>query len=90
MKEGLRENVWDFNSILYFSMAVWAVKRDDGNETNERLIKRWKRQVNGARVMNSIRSKRYQKQAPTKRLVREAAIKRSEYQDENKKNAFYA
>ena len=71
-------------------MAVWAVKRDDSNETNERLIKRWKRQCNGARVVNKIKFNKYQKQDATKRLVREAAIKRGEYQDRNKKAAFYA
>jgi ribosomal protein S21 len=71
-------------------MAVWAVKRDDGNETNERLIKRWKRQVNGSRVVNSIKFNRYQKKGMTKRLVREAALKRSEYQEKNRKEMFYA
>lgn len=73
-----------------FTMAVWAVKREDGNETNERLIKRWKRQINGARVVNTIRNGRYQKKDDTKRLVRESAIKRSENQEKNKKAMFYA
>ncbi len=71
-------------------MAVWAVKRDDANETNERLIKRWKRQVNGARVLNEIKRARYHKKGMTRRVERAAALKRSEYQEVAKKNAFYA
>jgi len=71
-------------------MAVWAVKRDDANETNERLIKRWKRQVNGARVLNEIKRNRYQKKPTTDRVGRAAALKRSEYQETARKNAFYA
>ena len=71
-------------------MAVWAVKRTDGNETNERLIKRWKRQVNGARVVNPIKFNKYQKKKLTKRLIRESALKRTEYQKRNEKEMFYA
>jgi len=71
-------------------MAVWAVKREDGNETNERLIKRWKRQVNGARVVNPIKFNKYNKQKLSKRLTRQAALKRSEYQEKNRKEMFYA
>ena len=78
------------NTFKENSMAVWAVKREDGNETNERLIKRWKRQVNGARVVNPIKFNKYQKQKLTKRLTREAALKRSEYQEKNRKEMFYA
>lgn len=71
-------------------MATWAVKRDDGNETNERLIKRWKRQTNGSRIMPVVRNGRYQKKKLTKRLIRQAAIKADQYRDENKRKAFYA
>lgn len=71
-------------------MAVWAVKRDDANETNERLIKRWKRQVNGARIINAIKWNKYQAQDDTKKITREKAVKRSANQDKNKKAMFYA
>ena len=71
-------------------MAVWAVKRDDMNETNERLIKRWKRQVNGARVVNAIKWNKYQEQKDTKKITREKALKRSANQQKNKKAMFYA
>lgn len=71
-------------------MAVWAVKRDDEGETNERLLKRWKRQCNGARVMNPIRAGRYQRKAATKRVVRQGAVIRTQYQEEAKKRAIYS
>jgi len=71
-------------------MAVWAVKRDDEGETNERLLKRWKRQCNNARVMNPIRYNRYQKKAPTKRVVRQGAIIRTQYQEEAIKRTIYS
>jgi len=71
-------------------MATWAVKRDDGNETNERLIKRWKRQANGSRIMPLVRGLQRQKQKLTKRLVRQAKIVGDKYRTENKRKAFYA
>ncbi len=71
-------------------MATWAVKKDDGNETNERLIKRWKRQMNNSRIMLRIRNLRYFKKPRTKRQIREAAIIASQYRAENKRKAFYA
>jgi len=74
--------------LSYFCMAVWALKRD--NETNEKLIKRWKRQVNNARIMQKIRDERYQKGDPSKRVVRIAAIKRSGFQEKRRKEQFYA
>ena len=71
-------------------MATWAVKRDDGNETNERLIKRWKRQANGSRIMPLVRGLQRFKKKLTKRLVRQAAQKAGDYRAENKRKAFYA
>lgn len=71
-------------------MATWAVKKDDGNETNERLIKRWKRQMNNSRVMLNVRNGRYFKKALTKRQVREGAVIADAYRNENKRKAFYA
>ncbi len=71
-------------------MATWAVKRDDGNETNERLIKRWKRQANGSRIMPLVRGLQRFKKKLTKRLVRQAAQKAGSYREENKRKAFYA
>jgi len=71
-------------------MATWAVKKDDGNETNERLIKRWKRQMNNSRVMLNVRNGRYFKKALTKRQIREGAVIADAYRNENKRKAFYA
>ncbi len=71
-------------------MATWAVKKDDGNETNERLIKRWKRQMNNSRVMLNVRNGRYFKKALTKRQIREGAVIADGYRRENKRKAFYA
>ncbi|HIQ56915.1 TPA: 30S ribosomal protein S21 [Candidatus Gracilibacteria bacterium] len=71
-------------------MATWAVKKDDGNETNERLIKRWKRQMNNSRVMLNVRNGRYFKKKLTKRQIREGAVISDGYRDENKRKAFYA
>jgi len=80
------------NTIFFIeeNMATWAVKKDDGNETNERLIKRWKRQMNNSRVMLNVRNGRYFKKALTKRQVREGAVIADAYRNENKRKAFYA
>jgi ribosomal protein S21 len=69
-------------------MAVWSVRRDD--ESNEKLIKRWKRQVNNARVVNALKKDRYRLKPETKRLRRNAAIKRSEFQEKRYREQLYS
>lgn len=69
-------------------MAVWAVRRDD--ESNEKLIKRWKRQVNNARIVNALKKERYHSKDQTKRLRRNAALKRAEFQEKRYREQLYS
>ena len=71
-------------------MTTWVVKKYDEGETNERALKRWKRQTNNSRIMLSVRNGRYFKKALTKRQIRERAIVANKYRQENKRKAFYA
>jgi ribosome recycling factor len=70
-------------------MAVWAVKRDDLGETNEKLIKRWKRYFNNSKVLNKVRSLKYHAKKITKRLQRNYKIVSDSYRAENKRLEFY-
>lgn len=56
-------------------MAVYAIRRE--NETVEKLISRYKKQVQGVRLIQQVREKRYWKKSPSKRLIRISALKRS-------------
>ncbi len=68
-------------------MAVKVAKRRD--ESNEKLIKRFKRQTQGARVMQKVRSERYHSGDKTKRRVREEALSREHYRELREKEKFY-
>lgn len=70
-------------------MAVWAVKRDDQGETNEKLIKRWKRYFNNSKVMNQVRGLKYHTAKVTKRIQRKYKIVSDRYRAENKRLEFY-
>ncbi|MCT4591956.1 MAG: 30S ribosomal protein S21 [Candidatus Gracilibacteria bacterium] len=68
-------------------MAVWAVRK--GSETNEKLIKRFKKQTQRARVIYKVRNNRYHEGVKTKRRVRDEAISREEYRAVREKEKFY-
>lgn len=69
-------------------MAIYAVKK--GNESNDRLMNRFKKQVQEARIAKTLREKMRYRKHPTKRLIRIKALKREEFRQENKKQKFYS
>lgn len=69
-------------------MAVYAVKK--GDESNDRLQSRFKKQVQEARFIKVLRERRTHKKKLTKRLERFRALKREKYRSENKKTQYYS
>ncbi|MBP9773409.1 MAG: hypothetical protein KBD00_02125 [Candidatus Peribacteraceae bacterium] len=69
-------------------MAVYAIKK--GEESNDRLQSRFKKQVQEARFVKVLRERRTRKKKLTTRLQRIRALKREGYRAENKKNQFYS
>lgn len=69
-------------------MAIYAVKK--GSESNERLMNRFKKQVQGARFMKTLREKMRFRSHHTKRQVRLRALKREEFREKNRKAKFYS
>ena len=66
-------------------MAIYAKRRE--NETVEKLIHRFKKQTQGSRLVQLVRSKKHKTKAPTKRLVRLSALKREENRKKARENA---
>jgi len=58
-------------------MAIYSIRRE--NETVEKLINRFKKQVQNSRIVLKVKSKKHWVKPLTKRLIRLAAIKRSYY-----------
>lgn len=69
-------------------MAVYAIKK--GEESNDRLQSRFKKQVQEARFVKTLRERKTYKKKLTKRLQRIRALKREGYRAENKKNKYYS
>lgn len=69
-------------------MTVHAHKR--GEESNDALQQRFKRQVQRTGLMKLLRERSRNKKKDTKRLARQKALKREEYRDKNRKNQFYS
>ncbi len=66
-------------------VTVWKNEK----ESNERLITRFNKKVQSSRKLLKIRSERYNKRAPTKRLKKVAAIMRERYRSQKEKSKFY-
>ena len=66
---------------------LYAIKKQ--NESNERLMSRFKKVVQRSRIMEGKR-KRYFKSKPTKKIQREAAVMRSFYRAKREKAKFYS
>ena len=66
---------------------IYAIKKP--NESNERLISRFKKVVQRSRVLE-IKKNRYHAQKPTKQFIREAAVKRSFYRGKRNKEQYYS
>ncbi len=69
-------------------MAVYAVKR--GSESNDRLMNRFKKQVQEARFMKSLREVMRFKKKPTRRLARLKALRREDNRSKTRKAKFYS
>ena len=69
-------------------MAVFAHKH--GDESNDALMQRFKKQIQKAGFIKTLRDRSRLKKKKTKRMVRQAALKREEYRAKNKKKQFYS
>lgn len=68
-------------------MAVYIKKNP--KESVDRLISRFNKKVQGSRIIQEVKNRRYRKKATTKRLVRQGAIKREFYRAKRNKMQYY-
>ncbi len=73
---------------IFQLMTVYAIKR--GEESNERLQSRFKKQCQEARLVRVLRERKYRKKPLTRRLQRIRALKRETYRAANRKNRYYS
>lgn len=66
---------------------IYAIKKQ--SESNERLMSRFKKIVQRSRIMDG-KKHRYHEQKPTKKYIREAAVKRAEYRRKRERAKFYS
>lgn len=69
-------------------MSVHAHKH--GDESNEALQQRFKRQFQRTGLARLLRERSRFRKTNTKRLTRQKALKREEYRDKNRKKQFYS
>jgi len=69
-------------------MAIYAIRK--GEESNDRLQSRFKKQAQDSRLVKLLRERRTSKKKPTKRMQRLRALKREAYRAENKKTQYYS
>lgn len=67
---------------------IYAIKKQ--NESNERLINRFKKVVQRSRVLLNAKQHRFNEQKPRKRYVRLSAVKREFYRSKRAKEQFYS
>lgn len=67
-------------------MAVTVVKNQQ--ESPERFIARFNKRVQQSRILLLARGKRYRRKKPTKRLIKNAALKRAYYRALRQKSKF--
>ncbi len=67
---------------------IYAIKKQ--NESNERLINRFKKTVQRSRVLMNAKQHRFHEQSPRKRYVRQSAVKRDYYRGKRAKEQFYS
>jgi ribosomal protein S21 len=73
------------NNLAYFlkEKMIYAVRKR--NENNEKLMRRFKKQVQKEGIVKKIRQDRYFSPDKTKARVRQEAVKREEYRAEKVK-----
>ena len=69
-------------------MAIYAIRWE--KETSEKVANRFKKQVRNFRLVIKKRVTRYNTKAPTKRLIRQSALKRANYRKARKTAQLYA
>lgn len=69
-------------------MAVFAIRK--GEESNERLQSRFKKQFQETRLLPVLRERKTSKRRVTKRMQRIKAMKREEFRALRKKNQYYS
>ena len=69
-------------------MAIFAYRK--GNESNDALQHRFKKQTQRTGIMKMLRSRSTFRKRQNKRATRLRAIKREEYRAVNKKKQFYS
>lgn len=69
-------------------MAIHAHKH--GEESNDRLQQRFKKQVQKTGLLKLLRERGTHKKKPTRRLQRIRALKREGFRADNKKKQFYS
>lgn len=69
-------------------MAIYAIKK--GEETNDRLQQRFKKQVQKTGLMKLMRERNVFKKKLTRRKRRLRALKREEFREDNRKKQFYS
>ena len=67
---------------------IYAVKKQ--NESNERLISRFKKVVQRSRILPETKQHRFHEQKPRKRFIRQSAVKRNFYRSKRAKEQFYS
>ena len=78
-----------YGEAFYFlcNMTIYAVKRK--NETDEKLLARFKKQFQHSRFLHKARSCVFHVKAATKRYTRKAALIRESHRTKRKKESFY-
>lgn len=69
-------------------MAVATIRRE--NESNEKLISRWKKKTQQAGVVQNFREKARYKKSLNKTKEKERAKMREKFRAERKQNQFYS
>ena len=67
---------------------IYAIKKQ--NESNERLISRFKKTVQRSRILLNTKQHRFHEQKARKRYTRQAAVKRAHYRGKRAKEQFYS
>ena len=69
-------------------MAVYALRK--GQESNDSLFQRWKKQVQQTGILKTLRERSTRKRTPSKRLQRVRALKREDHRTQNRQRQFYS
>lgn len=69
-------------------MAIYAIKH--GDESNDRLQQRFKKQVQKAGIIKLLRERHTHRRKVTRRMARIRALKREGYRSQNRKKQFYS